>query len=318
MFRRCTLSLALFVASVACGGSPPTRPHVPETGTRSVHANGLEFHYLEDGEGPLVVLLHGFPDTAHTWDDVRPALARAGYRAVSPFMRGYAPTEVPATDPDARVLGQDVLALIEALGEESAIVVGHDWGASAAYAAAHLGPEKVDKLVTVAIPHPASIQPAPGLLWSGRHFFYLNRGFSVGLMQKDDFAHVDTLYHRWSPTWDVPAGELDAVKNTFASEPSLNAALGYYRAADLEAPAFMQTPLAMPSLLVGGHHDLLPESAYTEDTRPMYMGDYAVVMLDAGHFPHREDPEAFQKALLEFVGPAPRPPAEPTDDTTGG
>src|ERR1700733_14905028 len=112
-----------------------------------VDANGLKFAYFEEGKGPLVLLLHGFPDTAHTWDAVRPALAAAGYRAVSPFLRGYAPTEIPTGreyDPDP--LGQDGLALIEALGERRAIGVGHDWGATAAYAAASLGPEKVELL----------------------------------------------------------------------------------------------------------------------------------------------------------------------------
>ena len=118
------------------------------------------------GQGPLVLLLHGFPDTAHTWDEVRPALAEAGYRAVSPFMRGYAPTEVPADGKyDSDTLGQDVLALIDALGGGPAIVVGHDWGASAAYSAVGLGPERIRFLVTVAVPHPASLKPSPRLVW---------------------------------------------------------------------------------------------------------------------------------------------------------
>src|SRR6185295_7145141 len=87
-------------------------------------ANGLRFAYLEEGTGPLVLLLHGFPDTAHTWDDVRPRLAGKGYRAVSPFMRGYHPTGVPARDADQETIDMDALALIEALGASSAIVVG--------------------------------------------------------------------------------------------------------------------------------------------------------------------------------------------------
>src|SRR5262245_21138100 len=92
-----------------------------------VSANGVRFAYFEEGRGPLVLLVHGFPDTAHTWDDVRPALAKRGYRAVSVFTRGYWPTEVPADGRyDAETLGRDLLALIEALGETSAIVVGHD------------------------------------------------------------------------------------------------------------------------------------------------------------------------------------------------
>src|SRR5580693_2999032 len=95
-----------------------------------VDANGLNFGYLEDGSGPLVLMLHGFPDTAHTWDFVRPRIAAKGYRAVSPFMRGYHPTEAPTRDADQETLAADVLALVTALGATEAVVVGHDWGAS--------------------------------------------------------------------------------------------------------------------------------------------------------------------------------------------
>lgn len=106
-----------------------------------VNANGLRFAYLEEGSGPLVLILHGFPDTAHTWDYLRPELAKRGFRAVSPFMRGYSPTDVPDSTIDARVLGEDAVALVKALGEEEAILIGHDWGAVAAYAAVSLNPE---------------------------------------------------------------------------------------------------------------------------------------------------------------------------------
>ena len=88
-----------------------------------VEANGLKFAYLEEGSGPLVVLLHGFPDTAHTWDDLRPRLAAKGYRAVSPFMRGYHPSAIPARDADQETIARDPLALIEALGADDAIML---------------------------------------------------------------------------------------------------------------------------------------------------------------------------------------------------
>src|SRR5258707_10001114 len=101
-----------------------------------VDANGLKFAYLEDRSGPLVLMLHGFPDTAHAWDDLRPRIAANGYRAVSPFMRGYHPSAIPDHDSDQETLARDPLALIDALGAREAIVIGHDWGASAAYGAA--------------------------------------------------------------------------------------------------------------------------------------------------------------------------------------
>src|SRR5579859_5561185 len=136
----------------------------------AIEANGLSFAYLAEGEGPLVLLVHGFPDTAHTWDHVRPLIAARGFRAVSPWTRGYAPTAIPPGDADAETLARDVLALIDAFGSGPAIVIGHDWGALAAYGAAALAPEKVRRLITVAIPHPAAMAPSPALLWKLRHF----------------------------------------------------------------------------------------------------------------------------------------------------
>src|SRR5262245_44989399 len=127
--------------------------------TKYILANGMRFAYFEEGVGPLVLLLHGFPDTAHTWDEVRPALSQAGFRAVTPFMRGYFPSEIPDDGKyDMETFGRDALALIAALGEKQAVVVGHDWGATAAYAAAILEPSRVQKLITLAVPHPGAMR----------------------------------------------------------------------------------------------------------------------------------------------------------------
>src|ERR1700744_4211160 len=127
----------------------PAEAYCPQTMGDEIHfieANGLRFAYLEQGSGPLVLMLHGFPDTAHTWDDLRRRIAAKGYRAVSPFMRGYHPTAIPDRDADADTLARDPRAFIDALGAREAIVIGHDGGAGAAYGAAALGPDRVTKL----------------------------------------------------------------------------------------------------------------------------------------------------------------------------
>src|SRR3954467_1367928 len=112
-----------------------------------IEANGVKFAYLEQGKGPLVLLVHGFPDTAYSWDRVMPAVAELGFRVVAPFTRGYWPTEAKGPY-DGDTLAADLLALIEALGEEKAILVGHDFGASASYAAAGLRPDRGRMLIT--------------------------------------------------------------------------------------------------------------------------------------------------------------------------
>ena len=120
-----------------------------------LHANGIRFEALAEGpeDGPLVLLLHGFPELARSWRHQLPALAQAGYRAVAPNMRGYDGTE--ARGPyDLRTLGNDAAGLIEALGRERATVVGHDWGGVTAWAAAHLHPQRVERLVVMNAPHP--------------------------------------------------------------------------------------------------------------------------------------------------------------------
>jgi pimeloyl-ACP methyl ester carboxylesterase len=124
----------------------------------TVRANGLQFGVLEAGSGPLALCLHGFPDAAHTWRHLLPALAGAGFHAVAPFMRGYAPTAVPADGAyHLSALVADAVALHEVLGgDANAVLIGHDWGAEAAYGAAAFAPGRWRRLVTLAVP-PAAL-----------------------------------------------------------------------------------------------------------------------------------------------------------------
>ena len=268
---------------------------------RFVTANGLRFGYLESGSGPLVLLVHGFPDTAHSWDATRPALAAAGFRAVAPFTRGYAPTEVPREEAyDADTLGRDVVALVAALGGAPAVIVGHDWGASAAYSAAALAPDALRLLVTVAIPHPAAITPSPSVLWAVRHFFALNRRRAARWVPNDDFAYVDELVRRWSPAWAVPPGATAAVKAVFRHPESLDAALGYYRALRPWLPASHRPKIRVPTVCFAGTSDIMPPPAY-ERAASRFTGPYEVVTMPGGHFMHREHPEVFNEKLLAVL-----------------
>lgn len=272
------------------------------TTPRTVEANGVRFHVLEEGSGPLVLLIHGFPDTAHTWDEVRPALAAAGYRAVSPYTRGYAPTSVPTDGRyDSDALGQDAVALIAALGEEKAFVVGHDWGASAAYSAATIAPERVRKLVTVAIPHPGSLRPTPMKAWGARHFLTLRLPGAAARFARDDFAEVETLVRRWSPAWDLPPGETASVKESFRQPGSLDAALGYYRAMRPWLPPSLRRRIAVPTASFSGDSDgVLTHDDY-EAARSWFKGPYEVVRVPGGHFLHREHPTEFIRELLRVL-----------------
>jgi pimeloyl-ACP methyl ester carboxylesterase len=267
---------------------------------KHARANGLEFAYFEEGDGPLVLIAHGFPDTAHTWDVVRPALASAGYRAVTPFMRGYHPSEVPKhEDFHSDTLGRDLLALADKLKreDEKAIFIGHDWGASAVYSAAGIAPETMRLMITLAIPHPAAMLPTPRVLWSVRHFWTLSRRNAAAMVRADDFAFVDELWRRWSPAWVVPPEETRDVKESFRHPGSLEAALGYYRAITPSVPKTQRRPVQVPAVAIGGTDDIVEPSAY-ERARSRYRKTYEVVTMPGGHFLHREHPERFVAELL--------------------
>jgi pimeloyl-ACP methyl ester carboxylesterase len=268
-----------------------------------VDANGLRFAYLEEGSGPLVLLLHGFPDTAHSWDDLRARIAANGYRAVCPFMRGYHPTAIPDRDPDQETLAHDPLALIDALGADDAIVIGHDWGASAAYGAAAIGPDRVKKLFVIGIPHPAALRPSLKKLWGARHFAAYKLPGAPKRFARNDFAALPAIYRRWSPTWSPDPTEFDAVRACFSNPASLNAAFGYYRKLSPIPSASLKARITVPVVAFAGLDDpTLAPSDYRGAAR-MFENEYIVEEVPGGHFMHREHPEVFAERLLTHLRP---------------
>jgi pimeloyl-ACP methyl ester carboxylesterase len=266
-----------------------------------VDANGLRFAYLEEGTGPLVLMLHGFPDTPHTWDDLRSRIAAKGYRAVSPFMRGYHPTAIPDRDADQETLARDAIALVDALGASEAIVIGHDWGASAAYGAAALGPERVKKLFVLAIPHPATLKPTLKKLWGVRHFAVYKLPGAPERFARNDFAALPEICRRWSPSWRPDPNEFDPVRASFSNRESLNAAFGYYRKLSPIPSASLKARITVPAVVFAGLDDPIAEPADYRGAARMFAGDYIVEEVDGGHFMHREHPDAFAERLLAHL-----------------
>ncbi|WP_431195986.1 alpha/beta fold hydrolase [Mycobacterium camsae] len=269
--------------------------------TQFVDANGLRFAYLAEGSGPLVLMLHGFPDTAHSWDNLRPRIAAKGYRAVSPFMRGYRPSEIPDRDPDQETLARDSLALIDALDAREAIVIGHDWGASAAYGAAALGPERVRKLFVIGIPHPAAVKPSLKKIWGVRHFAAYKLPGAPNRFARNDFAALPAIYRRWSPTWRPDPGEFAAVRASFADPASLKAAFGYYRKLSPIPSASLKAKITVPTVVFAGSDDPIVEPSDYRFAARMFESEYTVEELPGGHFMHREHPEEFADRLLRHL-----------------
>ena len=296
----------------------------------TVHANDLEFGVLETGSGPLALCLHGFPDTAHTWRHLLPALADAGFHAVAPFMRGYAPTAVPADG--AYQLGAliaDAVALHEVLGGDGdAVLIGHDWGAEAAYGAAAYAPDRWRRLVTLAVP-PASLDP---VLFSDydqlKRFFYLflfrdPLGFADALVASDQMSFLDRLWHDWSPGYDADE-DLARVKESLREPANLAAAIGYYRTAGAAGGSGGSSGAAGGPAETAGRYAAEEQAAGRQAPQPtLYLHGAAdgcirvelargaerllapssrmVVIENAGHFLHLEKPGEVNEHILAWI-----------------
>ena len=195
--------------------------------TTTLQASGLTFSALTQGEGPVVLCLHGFPDNRRSFRLQLPALAAAGFRGVAPTLRGYEPSSQPP-DGDYHIwrMAEDVVCLIDSLDQERVHLVGHDWGAVIGYAAAALAPERLHSLTTLAIPHPGRLQQEgirklpSQILNSWYMLFFQLRGIADRVVEARDWAFIEKLWRDWSPGWELPAEELAIVKQTLA-QPQL-------------------------------------------------------------------------------------------------
>lgn len=268
-----------------------------------IEANGIRFGYLEKGSGPLILLFHGYPETARSWHDVQERLAADGYRVVAPFMRGYPPTSFAENgDYSVAALSQDVVSLIEAFGEDQAIIVGHDWGASAVYRTAMQRPEKVSAMVALSIPHPVAISGDPTVLIGANHFLYYQLPVARRLVWSYDFAHIDWIYRQWSPTYDAPQAELDDIKATLRVPGAIDGALGYYWSFFGGSAIDPTTKIGVPSLVIGGNDDGTIDQGRFYEAEIGFDGPYRLMMMgDVGHFPQLEAPDVVSDGILMFL-----------------
>jgi len=199
-----------------------------------VTANRLNFAYLEAGSGPLALCLHGFPDSPWTYRSLLPALAEAGYRAVAPFMRGYAPTAI-AADGHYRTsdLVGDAVALHQALGGDGeAVLIAHDWGATAAWGATTLEPQRWRRVVIANVP-PFQIFGQIAFRYDqlkrSFYFWFFQMSIAESIVGANDLAFLDGLWADWSPGYNA-TDDLAQVKECLRDPANLRAAMGYYRA----------------------------------------------------------------------------------------
>ena len=265
-------------------------------------------------DGSVVLLLHGFPDRAATFDGQLAALAAAGFRAIAPTMRGYEPSSQPADGDHSLVtLADDVVAWMDELDVERAHVVGHDWGAATTYLAITRHPERFERAVTLAVPPtpriPDAVRKVPKqILLSWYMTFFQLRVVADRIAAAKEHALIRWLWSSWSPTLDAP----DDLRDVFAQPGVLRSALAYYRQnatpplllglRQNEATVIAST--SVPTLVIHGEDDRCLD-------RRLF--DHAVVEADfsggvrremlpgAAHFLHLEQPDTVNELILDWL-----------------
>ncbi|HWC36138.1 MAG TPA: alpha/beta hydrolase [Mycobacteriales bacterium] len=284
---------------------------------RHVSANGIRLHVAEAGAGPLILLLHGFPEFWWSWRHQLVALSQAGYRVVAPDLRGYGASDKPPRGYDVPTLAADLAGLVRALGEREAVFVGHDWGGHLAWSVAAIHPAVVRKLAVLSIAHPLRFQQA--LRQDGaqrRASAYIARFQAPWSPERwlvaDDAANVGALLHSWGgpgfPDAETEARCREAMQVLYVP----NRALEYYRWSvrsmvrtdGRRYRTLMERPIAAPTLQLHGELDpcILPSTALGSER--WVRGPYEWRELRGlGHFPHQEDPELVTAELLRWLAP---------------
>lgn len=271
---------------------------------RQVGANGARFHVAEIGSGPLVLLLHGFPQFWWCWRHQLESLAAQGFRAVAVDLRGYGGSDKPPRGYDIPTLTADVAGLIRALGERSATVVGHDWGGMLGWALGALHPQVVHRLVVISMPHPLAFRAALGSggaqLAASRYLLAFQLPWRPERrLVADDAAEVGAILRRWGGPGFLDEGTEARYREAAQVPAVVHSALEYYRWAGRsqlrpDGARFarsMRRPVAAPTMQIHGGADPCTLASTARGNGRYVAGPYALVVLPrVGHFPHEERP----------------------------
>ncbi|TWG96756.1 pimeloyl-ACP methyl ester carboxylesterase [Nocardioides sp. J9] len=280
----------------------------------------LSWGDVGDLDRPLAVLLHGFPDTAHTWRHLGPVLAEEGYRVVAPFTRGYAPSDLPADGSyHVPALMDDAIALHRHLrGDDRALLVGHDWGAITANGIAAAAANPFGDVVALAVPPIPAMHPRADdwtrwlriLARQATFSWYTVFNQLPGLPERTFDRFVAHLWHRWSPGYDA-SEDLAHLAAALPDDAHRSAAIGYYRAQPRtwRLPAAYQSHARdwvgeprLPLLFLQGADDgcLDPRWAARTASR-LPAGSRVAVVEGAGHFLQLERPDVVNARILEHL-----------------
>jgi pimeloyl-ACP methyl ester carboxylesterase len=291
---------------------------VTATTYNDARVQGIRMRYATSGEGPTVVMLHGFPETHRSWDLQVPDLVRAGFRVVRPDLRGYGDTDHPPGGYDIATLGNDVAALIESLDAGPVVLVGHDWGGAIAWFVASRHPELLTRLVILNCPHPVLMaralvsDPMQRRRSWYMFFFQLPRLPELWLTGRDG-RNIRSLFRASTTGSRRPPPELvEASRRALLAPGAATCAIAYYRTAMHEVfPPWRFRRyrsqfgrIEVPVTVLWGENDSALGIGLLAGTREYAPRLDVRRITDAGHFVHQEQPEEVNRLLLECLSAA--------------
>jgi pimeloyl-ACP methyl ester carboxylesterase len=275
---------------------------------RNVMANGIRVHCLTGGDGPLVVLLHGFPETHRSWQLQASFLVENGFRVVVPDLRGFGETDKPRVGYDLDTLADDVTSLIAELGERPHALVGHDWGAAIVWHIAFGRPELVERAVVLDCPPEWVLGRALRRNATQRRRSWYVFFFQLPLLPelwlaRDDGKNLGRLFRNDSSRDRRAPGDAEADRRSLASREALRGPLEYYRAAFRRGLRSLRRhprlePTRVPVTAIWGEADACVGVELAEQCRKLSRTFRLHVLAGAGHFVHQERPDEVNRLLL--------------------
>jgi pimeloyl-ACP methyl ester carboxylesterase len=276
---------------------------------RAIITNGIHMHYVTQGSGPLIVLLHGFPEFWYSWRYQIPFLAEHGYTVVAPDLRGYNDTDKPRTGYDVATLTRDIAGLIYGLGQEKAIIVGHDWGGVLAWVFAARYPQMTERLIVMNAPHPQAMRREMRTLKQLRKswyvFFFQIPWLPEYVLLRNHANEVGRMLRGAAVQKAAFPREITAKFQQAMSKPgAMKAALNYYRQLFRLWSSYARgskTRIGAPTLLIWGVQDIALGIELTNGLEQWVDNIKIERIPDSGHWVQQEQPELVNRFMLDFL-----------------
>jgi pimeloyl-ACP methyl ester carboxylesterase len=276
----------------------------------SIHANGIRLHVVQAGpeDGPLVLLLHGFPEFWRAWLKQISPLAAAGYRVIAPDQRGYNLSDVPKEVKAYRMeeLCQDVVGLLDAQGRKDCYLVGHDWGAVVAWSVAITFPQRVKKLAILNVPHPAVmldyLRKHPSQMLKSWYIgFFQIPGLADWLVSRNDYAQGAAALRGSSRRGTFSEADIAEYKQAWQNSGGMTGMINWYRALVRYRAAMPgDLRLRMPVRILWGKRDAFLRYEMAQASAALCDQVELTLFENATHWVQHEEAEAVSQALLDF------------------